>query len=143
MSYVPVQDLLAKTGSIYKLVVLASKRAVEAFEQATDYFEQGAFDEAKTVFERLQNWIEEQRTDGLKLPRATKDWQRMLVDVGYDLGKYGPDKDGVDGKWGTTSRLALLEFQKTNRADDTGMRDHTTAVELARVHAFLKVDATP
>ncbi len=29
MSYVPVQDLLAKTGSIYKLVVLASKRAVE------------------------------------------------------------------------------------------------------------------
>ncbi len=29
MSYVPVQDLLAKTDSIYKLVVLASKRAVE------------------------------------------------------------------------------------------------------------------
>ena len=29
MSYVPIQDLLAKTDSIYKLVVLASKRAVE------------------------------------------------------------------------------------------------------------------
>lgn len=29
MSYVPVQDLLATTGSIYKLVVLASKRALE------------------------------------------------------------------------------------------------------------------
>ena len=29
MSYVPVQDLLAKTDSIYKLVVIASKRAVE------------------------------------------------------------------------------------------------------------------
>ena len=29
MSYVPVQDLLKKTDSIYKLVVLASKRAVE------------------------------------------------------------------------------------------------------------------
>jgi DNA-directed RNA polymerase subunit omega len=29
MSYVPIQDLLAKTNSIYKLVVLASKRAVE------------------------------------------------------------------------------------------------------------------
>ncbi len=29
MSYVPVQDLLPKTGSIYKLVVLASRRAVE------------------------------------------------------------------------------------------------------------------
>lgn len=29
MSYIPVQDLLAKTGSIYKLVVLASRRAGE------------------------------------------------------------------------------------------------------------------
>jgi len=29
MSYVPIQDLLSKTGSLYKLVVLASKRAVE------------------------------------------------------------------------------------------------------------------
>jgi DNA-directed RNA polymerase omega subunit len=29
MSYVPIQDLLAKTGSIYKLAVLASKRALE------------------------------------------------------------------------------------------------------------------
>ena len=29
MSYVPIQDLLSKTGSIYKLVVLASRRAVE------------------------------------------------------------------------------------------------------------------
>lgn len=29
MSYVPVQDLLARTDSIYKLVILASRRAVE------------------------------------------------------------------------------------------------------------------
>lgn len=29
MSYVPIQDLLSKTGSIYKLVILASKRALE------------------------------------------------------------------------------------------------------------------
>lgn len=29
MAYVAVQDLLAKTDSIYKLVVLASKRALE------------------------------------------------------------------------------------------------------------------
>ncbi|MBN2097600.1 MAG: DNA-directed RNA polymerase subunit omega [Candidatus Omnitrophica bacterium] len=29
MSYVAVQDLLGKTGSIYKLVILAAKRASE------------------------------------------------------------------------------------------------------------------
>ncbi|UCB56706.1 MAG: DNA-directed RNA polymerase subunit omega [Candidatus Omnitrophota bacterium] len=29
MSYVPVQDLLSKTNSIYKLVALASRRAAQ------------------------------------------------------------------------------------------------------------------
>lgn len=29
MSYVPIEDLLRKTGSIYKLVVLAGQRAAE------------------------------------------------------------------------------------------------------------------
>lgn len=29
MSYVPTQELLAKTGSLYKLVILASRRAGE------------------------------------------------------------------------------------------------------------------
>ena len=29
MSYVPIQELISKTGSIYKLVVLASMRAQE------------------------------------------------------------------------------------------------------------------
>ena len=29
MSYVPVQDLINKTNSVYKLVVMASKRAAE------------------------------------------------------------------------------------------------------------------
>lgn len=29
MSYVPIQELLQKTGSMFKLVILASRRAVE------------------------------------------------------------------------------------------------------------------
>lgn len=29
MSYIPIQELLQKTGSMFKLVILASKRAVE------------------------------------------------------------------------------------------------------------------
>ncbi|MBN3039038.1 MAG: DNA-directed RNA polymerase subunit omega [Candidatus Omnitrophica bacterium] len=29
MSYIPIQDLLKKTNSMYKLVVLASRRATE------------------------------------------------------------------------------------------------------------------
>ena len=26
--------------------------------------------------------------------------QQALVDRGYDLGEFGPNKDGVDGKYG-------------------------------------------
>lgn len=33
--------------------------------------------------------------------------QQQLVKAGYDLGKYGENKDGVDGKWGKTSQAAL------------------------------------
>ena len=33
--------------------------------------------------------------------------QEQLVKAGYDLGKYGENKDGVDGKWGKTSQAAL------------------------------------
>lgn len=33
--------------------------------------------------------------------------QEQLVKAGYDLGKYGENKDGIDGKWGKTSQAAL------------------------------------
>ena len=33
-----------------------------------------------------------------------KELQQMLVDQGYNLGSFGPQGDGVDGKWGNVSR---------------------------------------
>jgi hypothetical protein len=38
--------------------------------------------------------------------------QRMLVALGYDLGSYGPKRNGVDGDWGSASRIALIEFEE-------------------------------
>ena len=38
--------------------------------------------------------------------------QEQLVKAGYDLGKYGENKDGVDGKWGSRSRAALEQAKK-------------------------------
>ena len=34
MQYVPIQDLVNKTGSTYKLVILAARRAIELCEGA-------------------------------------------------------------------------------------------------------------
>lgn len=38
--------------------------------------------------------------------------QQNLVAMGYNLGTYGTKKDGVDGKFGTTTRDAVRAFQK-------------------------------
>ena len=39
--------------------------------------------------------------------------QEELVDAGYDLGSYGPNKDGVDGKFGPKTKLAYQDFITT------------------------------
>ena len=44
--------------------------------------------------------------------------QQTLVDNGYNLGKYGPNRDGVDGKFGPKTKLAYEDYMysklKTN-----------------------------
>lgn len=40
--------------------------------------------------------------------------QRALVALGYSLGTFGPNGDGVDGDWGRKSDSVLREFQKTH-----------------------------
>jgi hypothetical protein len=37
--------------------------------------------------------------------------QRMLVQLGYDLGDYGPDDDGVDGTYGLKTATAVKQFK--------------------------------
>lgn len=64
------------------------------------------------------------------LPRSIEDWQRGLVDLGYDLGTWGENKDGVDGDWGDASRRALLAFQ-ADEGLGLGDRDAPTATRLA------------
>lgn len=46
--------------------------------------------------------------------------QRALVDLGYDLGKYGPNKDGIDGDWGRTADGALRDFQVDHALVENG-----------------------
>jgi len=35
--------------------------------------------------------------------------------LSYDLGTYGPDKDGVDGSFGKLTETAVNDFQEKNR----------------------------
>ena len=40
--------------------------------------------------------------------------QKDLVGLGYDLGKYGPEKNGVDGSFGQKTEDAVKAFQRTH-----------------------------
>lgn len=57
--------------------------------------------------------------------------QRALVLRGYDLGPWGPLKDGVDGKMGAKTITAIRAFQKASGLPETGVVDAATAVLLS------------
>lgn len=50
-----------------------------------------------------------------------EEMQRALVDAGYDLGDYGPNGDGVDGKWGPMSHAALVKGLGAGVVDLSGL----------------------
>jgi peptidoglycan hydrolase-like protein with peptidoglycan-binding domain len=37
--------------------------------------------------------------------------QQALVDLKYDLGEFGPNKDGVDGKYRSKTSSAVKQFK--------------------------------
>lgn len=43
---------------------------------------------------------------------ATGLWQTILVALGYDLGEYGPNKDGVDESFGPATAKQTVQFKK-------------------------------
>lgn len=50
-------------------------------------------------------------------PEAVKNIQKELVDLGYDLGTYGPDRNGIDGVYGgrnSKTRKAHEDWKKKN-----------------------------
>lgn len=64
--------------------------------------------------------------------------QQALVDLGYSLGSFGPNHDGVDGKPGNSTRLAIEAFQTDAGIEVTGQWNAET--EKAVLVAQSKVD---
>lgn len=62
-------------------------------------------------------------------PSAFPTWesrQRFLLSLGFDLGSYGPAKDGVDGKPGIRTRAAIEVIQRMHAIQVTGNWDPET-----------------
>lgn len=54
---------------------------------------------------------------------AVENLQRLLKGRGYSLGKFGPNKDGVDGEFGNATQNALEAFQEDMNIKVNGKTD--------------------
>ncbi len=56
--------------------------------------------------------------------------QQTLKDLGYDLGNYGPKKDGVDGIMGPRTRAAMDAYKKGIKPQDVDKAPQSNADKL-------------
>lgn len=59
--------------------------------------------------------------------------QRILTAAGYNLGKGGPDKNGVDGIYGNGTKAAVTQFQIDYRLDVDGIVGEQTYEALQKL----------
>ena len=48
--------------------------------------------------------------------QGIKELQKELKDAGYDIGEFGPNKDGIDGKIGDVTQAAIDSFKESHKA---------------------------
>lgn len=49
---------------------------------------------------------------------SVKNIQKELKDLGYDLGSYGVNKDGIDGSFGGRTKKAYTDWKKNNMKNE-------------------------
>ncbi len=60
--------------------------------------------------------------------------QRLLVSLGYELGNWGPGKDGCDGEYGSDTKRAVRAFEAAHDLPADGVAD-CAAIEAIRLAA--------
>lgn len=64
--------------------------------------------------------------------------QKALKDLGYDLGEFGEQADGLDGKLGSFTETAIKAFQEANGLKVTGIVDEETLSALDKASTKTK-----
>ena len=60
--------------------------------------------------------------------------QTALKKLGYDLGEFGKNADGLDGKFGKVTKAAVEAFQTANKLKVTGVVDKETLAALEKAN---------
>ena len=63
---------------------------------------------------------------------GVKEFQKILRDLGYDLGDFGPNGDGIDGKFGPKTKKAVEKFQSDKGLKIDGIIGIETATALSQ-----------
>ena len=72
-----------------------------------------AFDSVKTGATELELTIDRLLNKGTK-GNDVKQMQKVLKQLGYELGNFGENKDGIDGIFGSVTQAAVRAFQEAN-----------------------------
>ena len=80
---------------------------------------QAVQEETKKTLDAFYNQFRKIDYDKVSEDQVTA-MQTTLVDAGYNLGKYGPNGDGVDGKFGNKTRLAYLDYMESKLNTSSG-----------------------
>jgi len=68
-----------------------------------------------------------------ELFNTLEEQQAALVLLGYDLGPYGPYKNGVDGDWGDLTYAALKGFEQDAKITQNGYWDEETETAMIAI----------
>lgn len=81
---------------------------------------QAVKEETKKTLDAFYNQFQKIDYDKVSEDQVTA-MQTTLVDAGYNLGKYGPNGDGIDGKFGNKTRLAYLDYMESKLNTNSGV----------------------
>lgn len=92
----------------------------------------------KEIMGLLNENLETVLTQGKVLKKGSvgedvKELQQIFKKLGYDLGTFGPNKDGIDGKYGDTMDRVVRDFQDKNGLNVDGKVGKNTLSKLLEV----------
>ena len=122
-----VEKLVEKYGSLEKACVSGAVSS-EILEKALGGIKKEAIDLSK-----IQGDLQK-GSKGDDIKQA----QKALKQLGYDLGEFGDNADGIDGIFGSVTQNAVKAFQAANKLNETGIIDKETLQALKDANSETK-----
>ena len=122
-----VEKLVEKYGSLEKACISGAVSS-EILEKALGGIKKEAIDLSK-----IQGDLQK-GSKGDDIKQA----QKALKQLGYDLGEFGDNADGIDGIFGSVTQNAVKAFQAANKLNETGIIDKETLQALKDANSETK-----